>query len=304
MKKMQFQLLLLLLLFFFSENTSAQYTKIILYDKLGKKVEPTKQMFEMGHFPFEDYRILEENMIDGSVKVVDYYKDGKIKMTGQYQASEYIGSVENIQTTQSQIEVRDVRVGKFEWFYKNGVKKQVSNYINDKLVGRDSAWFDNGSISAVGEYLNGEKYAKWTYYFYTGEKSAELLYKNDKVIEEQYWEKDGSIQSDTSLIKQEVSFNYTVPLNIFIQNTIDYPLAARSNGVQGTVYIGFIVRRDGSVSDIEVVKGIEAREIGEMLNREALRVVSLTKDHWSSMKIQNRNVDCRMVIPIVFRLYK
>lgn len=55
----------------------------------------------------------------------------------------------------------------------------------------------------------------------------------------------------------------------FIVNNIKYPEEARKNGIQGTVYVNFIVEKNGKLSNIRALKGVN-----EELDKEALRVVS------------------------------
>ena len=55
----------------------------------------------------------------------------------------------------------------------------------------------------------------------------------------------------------------------WLGSNIKYPKDARENGVQGTVYVGFVVEKDGSVSNVKVAKGI-----GGGCDEEAIRVVS------------------------------
>jgi len=82
----------------------------------------------------------------------------------------------------------------------------------------------------------------------------------------------------------------------FFASKIKYPELARKAGIEGKVYISFIVNRDGSVSNPEVIKGI-----GAGCDEEALRVVSLL-GKWIPGKQNGKAVRGKMSIPIVFRL--
>ena len=54
----------------------------------------------------------------------------------------------------------------------------------------------------------------------------------------------------------------------FLAANISYPQTARDKGVEGRVYISFVVEKDGSVSDVKVLRGI-----GDGCDEEAVRVV-------------------------------
>ena len=56
----------------------------------------------------------------------------------------------------------------------------------------------------------------------------------------------------------------------FLSRNLKYPLLAQENGIEGRVVCRFVVNKDGSISDIEVVKGVE-----ESLDQEAIRVLKL-----------------------------
>ena len=55
----------------------------------------------------------------------------------------------------------------------------------------------------------------------------------------------------------------------YINQTREYPYHAYHNKIQGRVVCSFVVNIDGSISNVEVIKGVE-----ESLNREAVRVIS------------------------------
>ena len=67
-------------------------------------------------------------------------------------------------------------------------------------------------------------------------------------------------------------------------------------GIEGRVFVQFVVDKDGSVSDVKVVKGI-----GAGCDEEAERVLKLSPK-WSPGKERGRSVKVRMVLPIIFKL--
>ena len=82
----------------------------------------------------------------------------------------------------------------------------------------------------------------------------------------------------------------------FIQENLRYPLKARRLGVEGKVFIQFIVNSDGSLSDVRAIRGI-----GAGCDEEAVRVVG-SHPNWSPPKQRCRPVRQRIVVPITFRL--
>jgi periplasmic protein TonB len=85
-------------------------------------------------------------------------------------------------------------------------------------------------------------------------------------------------------------------LRDFIAKSINYPVIAQENGVQGKVYVSFIVDKDGGISDAKI-----ARSVDPSLDKEALRVVN-TLPKWKPGKQRGRPVRVSYTVPISFRL--
>lgn len=82
----------------------------------------------------------------------------------------------------------------------------------------------------------------------------------------------------------------------FIQKNMKYPAAPRRMGIEGSVFVQFVVDKEGSISDIQVIKGIHAD-----CDKEAVRVVKMMPP-WKPGKQNGRAVKSRFVLPIKFKL--
>ncbi len=80
----------------------------------------------------------------------------------------------------------------------------------------------------------------------------------------------------------------------YIYENIKYPKKALTLGVEGKVYVQFIVNADGKLSDFNVVKGI-----GMGCDEEALKVLK-TAEAWNPGKQRGKPVRVRMILPIHF----
>lgn len=85
-------------------------------------------------------------------------------------------------------------------------------------------------------------------------------------------------------------------LRAFIGNAIKYPVIAQENGIQGKVYVTFVVGKDGSVSNATIARGVDAS-----LDKEALRVVN-TLPKWKPGKQRGKPVNVSYTVPINFQL--
>ena len=85
-------------------------------------------------------------------------------------------------------------------------------------------------------------------------------------------------------------------LRTYIANAIKYPVIAQENGIQGKVYVTFVVSKDGSVTNATIARGVDPS-----LDKEALRVVnSLPK--WKPGKQRGKPVNVSYTVPINFVL--
>jgi TonB family protein len=86
-------------------------------------------------------------------------------------------------------------------------------------------------------------------------------------------------------------------LQDYLKGALRYPTAAREAEIQGTVYMGFVVETDGSISDVEVM-----RSVHPMLDAEAVRVIS-AMPHWIPGEQNQKKVRVRFALPINFRMH-
>ena len=82
----------------------------------------------------------------------------------------------------------------------------------------------------------------------------------------------------------------------FLSSNIKYPVVAQENGVQGRVIVGFVVERDGSITDVKVMRSVDPS-----LDREAQRVVR-AMPRWKPGKQNGSAVCVKYTVPVVFRL--
>ena len=85
-------------------------------------------------------------------------------------------------------------------------------------------------------------------------------------------------------------------LQAFLSSNTKYPVVAQENGVQGRVIVSFVVERDGSITDVRVVRSVDPS-----LDREASRVVR-SMPRWSPGKQNGSTVRVKYTVPVVFRL--
>lgn len=82
----------------------------------------------------------------------------------------------------------------------------------------------------------------------------------------------------------------------WVATHLQYPEIAKENGVQGKVTLQFTVNTDGSVSNVKVLRGVDAS-----LDKEAVRLVS-SSPKWTPGKQRDRAVKVSYTFPVIFQL--
>ena len=82
----------------------------------------------------------------------------------------------------------------------------------------------------------------------------------------------------------------------FLSNNLRYPAVAMEQGIQGRVVTQFVVDKDGSITDVKVVRSLDP-----MLDKEAVRLVK-SMPKWTPGKLNGSPVRVKYILPISFRL--
>ena len=82
----------------------------------------------------------------------------------------------------------------------------------------------------------------------------------------------------------------------FVGDKIKYPVQARRMGIEGRVYVEFVINKDGTLTDVKAIKGI-----GAGCDQEAVRIVQ-SSPAWNPGKQRGKAVKQRYTIPIIFKL--
>ncbi len=87
-------------------------------------------------------------------------------------------------------------------------------------------------------------------------------------------------------------------LKKFIDNNLKYPVFAQEAGIQGRVIIRFVVEEDGSISNVNIIRGIDPS-----CDKEAFRLIK-TSPKWNPGKQNGKAVRVYYTLPIIFKLDK
>lgn len=82
----------------------------------------------------------------------------------------------------------------------------------------------------------------------------------------------------------------------YLSSHIKYPVVAEENGIQGRVVCTFVVERNGSITDVRVVKSVDPS-----LDKEAVRVIK-GMPNWIPGKQNGSAVRVKYTVPVTFKL--
>jgi len=88
----------------------------------------------------------------------------------------------------------------------------------------------------------------------------------------------------------------TAALMQYLSSHIQYPVVAEENGIQGRVVCSFVVERNGSITDVRVVRSVDPS-----LDKEAIRVIK-GMPRWTPGKLNGSPVRVKYNVPVTFRL--
>jgi TonB family protein len=86
----------------------------------------------------------------------------------------------------------------------------------------------------------------------------------------------------------------------YLNKNLVYPQQAKDDGLEGTIYVDFVVGKDGKVSDVTTTDYV-AGDLDQTLKDEAVRVVS-AMPAWTAGRQNGKPVDVKYTVPITFQL--
>lgn len=150
-------------------------------------------------------------------------------------------------------------------------------------------YFETGTI------VNGLKSGEWTGVNQTNDVTYSETYREGTLLKGMQNYK-GENYTYTELEKQAMPPNGMQEIYQMIAAKMKYPKAARREGIEGKVFVQFVVNKDGSIIDTKVTKGIDPE-----CDNEALKAVK-SLPNWIPGYQRGRPVKQRFTLPVQFKL--
>ncbi|MBA3970549.1 MAG: TonB family protein, partial [Bacteroidetes bacterium] len=110
---------------------------------------------------------------------------------------------------------------------------------------------------------------------------------------------EATIEAPLTIVEQMPTFpGGEAAMMKYIQQNVSYPQMEKEGQIQGTCYVTFVVEKDGSITDVKVLRGVSG---GPGCDKEAMRVVK-SMPAWKAGKQNGREVRVQFNLPIKFTL--
>lgn len=231
-----------------------------------------------------------------------YHENGKVQKRERYINDLKEGVLKGYDSTGKLVDSGFFRKGvpydqHYKW-YSNGQVSFKGLYDADgKGVGEEWAYFEDGKISHHRKTKEGYiTDSVWTYYHENGAISCLEYYSKDSMERMDCFEEDGQ-PANIKYCEHIILAVSKVDIPTHLQKNLEYPREAVNNNVEGTVYLGFFVDKDGSVKDVKII----GRKVGMGCDEEAIRVMRLLPK-WTPGRDHNRLGKVYFTQAVTFRL--
>lgn len=246
--------------------------------------DPSGFFTEGSHFEYDSAGviILRGNSVEHRKNGVwtSYYPNGKVNSTTTY--------------------VNGIPQGLYTRYYTNGKKMVQYNILPSGLNTPPDVWDEKGKVLSFGDPRYQELYesSRPIESFNNGKPEELGLTREDQMKESsrKRSEEDNNVYEVVDVMPQFPG-GEDAKLN-FLAKTIIYPRLAKENGEQGTIYVKYIVEKDGSIIEASPRDGNFSSLV---LAMEAVRVVRLFPTHTPGM-LNGVPVRTQLVIPVKFVL--
>lgn len=181
----------------------------------------------------------------------------------------------------------------------NGEKKirRTENYHYGKLDGKFRQNWPDEQVQQEGAYENGRKVGEWKFVYKDGKPAGKEVYDvYGKKSTAEYFFNDGKPAKYEDLFTPPSFVGGIQAFYKYLGSEIRYPKQAAKDGITGTVYVSFTVKKDGSVEDVKA-----DRSPNYELADEAIRIVERSPN-WIPGKQFGETVNVKYNVPIKFSL--
>lgn len=184
-------------------------------------------------------------------------------------------------------------------YFKSGqikTEKSYAVYKDRKLDGKLKEWYESGQLRKDIDYKSGKLNGRLLTYWDNGKPKRIDRYENDKLIEGKCMNFDGIATIHYDYEKRPEFPGGTNELMQHLVKELKYPNKSRKEEIEGRVLVGFIVNKNGTISDIKIIQSVN-----KQLDEEAIRVVK-KMPKWEPGMQDGEAVRVTFNLPIEYQL--
>jgi periplasmic protein TonB len=213
----------------------------------------------------DSYRVTIKDSVAANRKIErKYYMSGKIKSE-----KHLLEIVTNTEMKKPSFQLD----GKFREWYGNGQLWKDLNYDQNNLNGEIMTYWDNGQLK------------------------RHELFQSGKSVKGECYDREGKSVDFLSFQVLPEFVGGISALMDFLSRNVTYPVAMQKCHLEGKVFVGFIVNKEGSVTDVKVLRGVSPE-----FDEEAIRVAK-SMPKWNPGMQDGEKVNVRYTLPINFKLH-
>ena len=197
-----------------------------------------------------------------------------------------------------------------EWKIYEGSIANTGKYIGNKQEGLWIGTDSLGNKRSEVNYLDGQTHGAFKHWDKTGTLTKEGVFNKGKLEWVKNYGTDASEVATTKLVEvpprfpgcdeisDEAELKKCAEMKMlqFIYSTIKYPMFARTNGIEGTAYVVFVVEKDGTITDVVTKRGLCAE-----IQSECERVIR-SMPRWHGGTQNGKPVRVKFTMPVKFKL--
>lgn len=276
--------------FFYSLESELSFSQ---YE--GKEVFSLPRYYKNGEL-YREGTSIKDGIFHGQFSF--YYNNGSLNSQGVYRDGE--------------------KVGKWTYWYPNGQEKHSLEYFADddgnSLVkylsyydstgkqqvingnGLFEHYNDSSILVEAGYVRESVKVGEWEGWYENGKPYYKEGYKNGKLILGESYDDKGQIYKYKDVYISGFPEGGYEEFYAYVQRSMRYPVKARRKGIQGKVYVKFIVNEQGELTDLEIIKGISGG-----CDEEVLRIIRQAKP-WKPCLKRGQEEEQKVILPVTFKM--
>lgn len=183
-------------------------------------------------------------------------------------------------------------------YFRSGALKSEDAYYpyypasKRKQIGESKEWYESGKLKWIVNYVKGKKHGEVRSYWENGQIKRKDIYSKGEFKKGTTWDEYGNETKHFPFFEIASCDAWSA----YLQNNLKYPSNARNALAEGRVVVKFVVTRDGSVSNVKIIKSVHPD-----LDAEVIRLIYGTPI-WKPAKLDGEAAPMFIAVPITFKL--